>query len=148
MKIAEYFGHFEQGAGLDLVHEGPVAAIPGVAFKLHDFFAQNLQNFLSIRLAGHWAQPDLLGFVDVHEDLEITRAQAQDIELLYLAAYLLLLDIHDLGDAAGGVDSFLANRQRECQEHAPLSKAQRPLVWRNCSAKFSERCRDSTFKAD
>jgi hypothetical protein len=90
-----------------------------MAFEADGLFPQDMQNL--IHLLGTRNRPDanLLGFVDVNQDLEIRAGQSQDVETLHLAADLSLLYVHHLGDAARRIDGLLADSKRECHGDPP-----------------------------
>src|SRR5437667_337434 len=79
-EIAEDLGHLEQAAGLDLLHETAIAAVPGLLVDVDLFVLQDVVDLFDLIFLNDATQADLLGLLDRNQDAHVAVEHAQLVE--------------------------------------------------------------------
>src|SRR3954462_15101415 len=81
IEVAEDLGHLEQRAGLDLLHEPAIAAVPRLLVDVELLLLEDVVHLADLVLLYDLAQTDLLGLFDRNEDAHVAVQHLQNVEL-------------------------------------------------------------------
>src|SRR5690606_1380117 len=109
IEVAQHLRHVVNRAGLDLVHEPAVPAVPGLRIEADRALTQDVENLPDLLLADDLPQPDRVRIGHRNHDLPIGVEDPQDVETLPLPGAVLLVDADHLGDPLSGIDRLVTD---------------------------------------
>src|SRR4051812_19819249 len=107
-EVPEHFGDLENRAGLDLFHVLAIAAIPGRLVDLDVAFFQDRIDFIDFFSRNDFAKPYRARVVGGNHDRHLVVDHLKDVELLFFAAYVTLVDTLYNGNAMRWINCVVA----------------------------------------
>jgi hypothetical protein len=112
-EVTENFGDFENRAGLDFFHVLAITAIPGRLVDLDVPFFENPVNLLDLLGGDDLTKTHGLHIVGRNHDGHLIIDNLKDVELLLLAADILLLDALDDSNTVSRINRIVSYFKHE-----------------------------------